>query len=88
MRPFILYSLARFALFVAAFVLIWLVASHWVEWNTPSVLAISVLAMIVSAIASLLLLGRLRNQFAATLAQRAAAMRSNVDRSRRKEDVD
>jgi uncharacterized membrane protein YcjF (UPF0283 family) len=83
-----LYSLARFGLFVAAFVLIWLVASRWVEWNTPSVLAIAVLAMIVSAIASLLLLGRLRDQFAATLAQRAAAMRSNVDRSRRKEDVD
>jgi uncharacterized membrane protein YcjF (UPF0283 family) len=87
-RPFILYSLARFGLFVAAFVLIWLLASRWVEWNTPSVLAIAVLAMIVSAIASLLLLGRLRDQFAATLAQRAAAMRSNVDRSRRKEDVD
>jgi hypothetical protein len=83
-----LYSLARFGLFVAAFVLIWLVASRWVEWNTPSMLAIAVLAMIVSAIASLLLLGRLRDQFAATLAQRAAAMRSNVDRSRRKEDVD
>jgi uncharacterized membrane protein YcjF (UPF0283 family) len=83
-----LYSLARFGLFVAAFVLIWLVASRWVEWNTASMLAIAVLAMIVSAIASLLLLGRLRDQFAATLAQRAAAMRSNVDRSRRKEDVD
>jgi uncharacterized membrane protein YcjF (UPF0283 family) len=87
-KSFVLYTLARFLLFVAAFVLFWAVASRWLEWSAPNVLAIAVLAMIVSSIASLLLLGRLREQFAAALAQRAAAMRTNVDRSRRKEDVD
>ena len=83
-----LYTLARLGLFVVAFSLVWLVAFRWLPWNAVSVLSTAVLAMILSAIASLLLLGRLREQFAASIEQRATALRAGVERSRRKEDVD
>jgi Na+/melibiose symporter-like transporter len=86
--PFVLYTLARLGLFVVAFGLIWLAAGAWLEWNSVTALATAVLAMIVSSIAALFLLRGLRERFAATLEQRAKAVRDNVERSRRKEDID
>ena len=88
MTPFVLYTLARLGLFVVAFGLIWLAAGAWLEWNSVTALATAVLAMIVSSIAALFLLRGLRERFAATLEQRAKAVRDNVERSRRKEDID
>ncbi|HLL08263.1 MAG TPA: DUF4229 domain-containing protein [Nocardioidaceae bacterium] len=88
MTPFMLYTLARLGLFVVAFGLIWLLAAAWLQWNTGTALATAVLAMIVSSIASLFVLRGLRERFAASLEQRARTLRDNVDRSRRKEDID
>jgi Na+/melibiose symporter-like transporter len=86
--PFVLYTLARLGLFVVAFALIWLVAFSWLAWNSVTALGTAVLAMVLSAIASVFLLRGLRERFAASLQQRAATVRESVERSRRKEDVD
>ena len=88
MRDFALYTLARLGLFAVAFGLLWLVLSPVVTWTTVSVLWVAVLALLVSAVASLVLLGRLRDRLAASVQQRAQRVRDSVERSRRSEDVE
>lgn len=88
MRDFALYTLARLGLFAVAFGLLWLVLSPVVTWTTVSVLWVAVLALLVSAVASLALLGRLRDRLAASVQQRAQRVRDSVERSRRSEDVE
>ena len=88
MRDFALYTLARLGLFAVAFGLLWLILSPVVTWTTVSVLWVAVLALLVSAVASLVLLGRLRDRLAASVQQRAQRVRDSVEQSRRSEDVD
>ena len=88
MRDFALYTLARLGLFALAFGLLWLVLSPVVTWTTVSVLWVAVLALLVSAVASLVLLGRLRDRLAASVQQRAQRVRDSVERSRHSEDVE
>ena len=88
MKSFALYTLARLGLFLLAFALIWLIVNPFVEWTTRTALWVAALAALVSAIASLLLLGRLRNRLAASLQTRTNDIREAVERSRRAEDTD
>ncbi len=56
-KPFVLYTLARVVLFAASFGLVWLVFGHWIEWGAVSALYTAIIAMVVSSIVALLVLG-------------------------------
>ena len=88
MRDFALYTLARLGLFAAALGLLWLVLSPFVEWTQVTLLWVAALALLVSAIASLLLLGPLRERLAGSVQRQARRVQDSVERSRRSEDVD
>ena len=64
MKPFLLYTLARVALFAASFGLVWLVFGHWIEWGAISALYTAIIAMVISSVVALLVLGSLRDDFA------------------------
>ncbi len=88
MRIFLLYTLARAALFAAAFGLIWLVFGRWLEWGAVSALYTAIIAMVVSSVVALLVLGSLRDEFAAQVAQRADRAKAAYDARRAAEDAD
>ena len=88
MKDFALYTLARLGLFAAAFALVWLAVSPWVQWGTITAIWVAALALLVSAIASLLLLGPLRDRLSASVHQRAQRLQESVEQARRREDVD
>lgn len=88
MKYFALYTLARLGLFAVAFGLVWLVASQWWRWSPAAALWTAVLALVISAIASLLLLGPLRDRLAGSVHVRVSRARARMDRARRSEDVD
>lgn len=88
MRTFALYTLARVALFAVTFGLIWLVVNRWLEWSAISILYTAIIAMVVSSIVSLLVLGSLRDSFAADVSQRADRLKAAYDARRAAEDAD
>jgi membrane protein implicated in regulation of membrane protease activity len=89
-KYFVLYTLARVGLFVAAFALIWLLIFAWVAWSTVSLLWTVLVAAVLSSIASIFVLRRLRERFAVVVEQRAtritSRMGARLEESRRKED--
>jgi Protein of unknown function (DUF4229) len=87
-KPFLLYTLARVALFAASFGLVWLVFGHWIEWGAVSVLYTAIIAMVVSSVVALLVLGSLRDEFAVQVSQRADRAKAAYEARRAAEDVD
>lgn len=87
MRTFVVYTAARLALFAATYGLIWLIFSRWLEWSLISALYTAIIAMAISSIISLLVLGSLRDEFAVHVAQRAAKATAAFEARRRAEDV-
>jgi ABC-type bacteriocin/lantibiotic exporter with double-glycine peptidase domain len=88
MKYFVLYTLARVGLFAGAFGLIWLALFTWVSWTYAALLWTVLLAAIISAIASIFVLGPLRERFAAEVAARAARMSQRIETARSAEDED
>ena len=88
MKTFLLYTLARLALFASAFGLIWLAFGHWLDWSTISALYTAIIAMVVSSVVALLVLGSLRDDFAAHVSLRAERAKAAYDARRAAEDVD
>ena len=88
MKPFLLYTLARVALFAAAFGLVWLVFGHWIEWGAVSALYTAIIAMIISSVVALLVLGSLRDAFAVQVSERAERAKAAYEARRAAEDVD
>ena len=88
MRPFLLYTLARVLLFAATWGLVWLVASAWLEWSSVTALWTALIAMVVSSVASLVLLRGLRERFATQVQDRAGRIQARYDAAKRREDVD
>jgi uncharacterized membrane protein YdjX (TVP38/TMEM64 family) len=87
-KPFLLYTLARVLMFAAAWALVWLVASIWLEWNSVTALWTALIALLVSAIASFVLLRSLRDRFAARVQEGAGRLHQRIETSRRREDAD
>ncbi len=83
MRSFGLYSLARLGLFLVSFGVVWAVANIWLDWNATNALGAAVIALLVSALASYVLLRGLRDRTALEVATRADRMRDAFARSRR-----
>ncbi|MGH3448274.1 MAG: DUF4229 domain-containing protein [Nocardioidaceae bacterium] len=86
MKIFGTYTLARLALFAAAYGLIWLVFGHWLDWNAVSALYTAVIAMIVSSIVALFTLSSLRGNLAEHVAARADRAKAVYDARRAEED--
>jgi hypothetical protein len=87
-KPFLLYTLARVLMFAATWALVWLVASIWLEWNSVTALWTALIALVVSAIGSFLLLGGLRNRLAVQVQEGAGRLHERIEASRRREDSD
>ncbi|MEO6471305.1 MAG: DUF4229 domain-containing protein [Aeromicrobium sp.] len=88
MKPFLTYTLARLGLFVAAYALVWGVSSFWLDFSSITNLWVMLIALVVSAIASIILLGRLRDNLASNVHERASRMSQRIEESRSAEDVD
>jgi hypothetical protein len=87
-RSFVLYTVARFGLFVGAFGLIWLVVGWFLPWTSRNIVWTGVLAVLLSAVASIYLLRDLRDDLARAARRRAEDMTARLERARSKEDVD
>lgn len=88
MRTFLVYTLARMALFAAALGLIWLAFGRWLEWSAISALYTAIIAMVVSSVVALLVLGSLRDDLAAQVSERADKAKAAYDARRAAEDTD
>lgn len=86
MRTFLLYTLARLALFASAFGLIWLAFGRWLEWSAISALYTAIIAMVVSSVVALLALGSLRDDLAARVSERADRAKAMYEARRAAED--
>ncbi len=73
MRTFVVYTLARLALFLAVYGLIWLAIGQSVGWDSLSGLYTALIALVVSSVISFVALRGLRNRLADEVAARAAA---------------
>ncbi|MDN5856369.1 MAG: DUF4229 domain-containing protein [Actinomycetia bacterium] len=58
MKPFVMYALARFGLFLVSFGLVWLVCFNWLEWNSLNLLWTMLIALALSAIVGVVVLIR------------------------------
>jgi hypothetical protein len=87
-KEFVIYTLARLGLFVASYAVvagIWLLATG--GSRIPIFLPL-LIAMVISAIASVYLLKGPRHRFALRVDDRAQRMATKIEESRSKEDVD
>jgi hypothetical protein len=87
MKAFLLYTLARMAVFVATYLVLWGLASIWFDPAFVNLLVMLV-AFIVSAFVSYFILGRLRDVVATQISDRAGRLSQRIEESRRAEDVD
>jgi hypothetical protein len=88
MKPFLAYTLARLGFFVAAYAVVWLIASIWLDFSAVTNLWVMLIALVISAVAAMILLGGLRDQLALSVQQRAGRMTRKIEESRSAEDVD
>jgi hypothetical protein len=87
MNAFLKYTVARLAVLVATYVVLWAVASLW--WDVPTVDPFVLLAaIVVSAVISLFALRGLRAEVASRLEQRANRATNRVQASRDADDLD
>lgn len=87
-KPFLAYTGARVLLFAGAWGLVWLVASAWLTWSPVTALWTALLAMVVSSLASLIVLRGPRARLAESVQARATRMQRRFEESKRREDVE
>lgn len=88
MSPFLKYTVARFGLFLAAFVVVWLATFWWLDVGQATIWFQLLMGLIISAFASIFLLRGLRDAVTARVQQRAELMNERLEASRRAEDLD
>lgn len=86
MKVFVLYTLARLALFAIVFGLIWLVVGRSVEWNAVNGLYTALIALIISSLLAFVMLRNLRDRVALQLATRVGRAKATFDSRRSAED--
>ncbi len=79
MRSFVVYTVARAAMFAVAYGLMWLVFGRWLQWDAISALWTAFVAMVVSSLVALATLGQLRSRLAEEVAARAARSKAAHD---------
>jgi hypothetical protein len=82
-RALLTYTLVRLALFAGSFVALWALFRTWVPWP-----AIALLALVITAVVSLLFLRRLSARAGVALLQLRQAGRDRLEAARAAEDVD
>ena len=87
MKAFWLYTLARFAVLVATYFVVWGIASIWFDPAFANLFVLLV-AFVVSSVISYFALARLRDDLATHLSDRAGRLSQHIEESRRAEDVD
>lgn len=88
MKVLAVYTLARAALFLAVYGLIWLIFGRSIEWTSLSALYTALIALVVSALIAFVTLKPLRARLAAQVEQRAARTKAAYDARRAREDDD
>lgn len=88
MRSFVTYTLARLGLFLVAFAALWAIGHAFWEQTAANLLWVSLMALLVSALASLVLLRGLRDALARDVSARAERMSTRFQAARAKEDSD
>lgn len=87
MKAFLKYTVARLAILVISYVVLWALASMW--WQVPTIDPfVLIAAILVSAVISLFALRSLREDVATRLQQRANTAASRVEASRDSDDLD
>jgi hypothetical protein len=84
-KPFVLYTAARVALFAVTAVVVWLLLGL-PTLSSLNLLWVMLIAMVVSSVLSIRLLAGLRGDLSASVAARAEQVSERVERSRRRED--
>ncbi len=88
MRSFAAYTAARFGLFLGAFVVIWAVGRAFWATTAANLLWVALVALVISAAASWLLLRGLRDQLARDVASRAERIAARYQAAKAKEDTE
>nr|MCW2727282.1 hypothetical protein [Aeromicrobium sp.] len=88
MKAFWTYTLARLAVFGVCFVIVWGLAQIWLDSTTIVNIWVLLIALVLSSVISVFLLGGLRNRLAMNVHDRAARMSARIEESRRAEDID
>lgn len=86
MKEFVVYTLARLALFVAAYALVAGVYLLVTDGSQLPVLWPFLVAIVISSVASVYLLKHQRAKFAAVIQRRASAASTRLEAARSKED--
>ena len=87
MKAFWLYTLARFAVLAATYLVIWGIVSIWFDPAFGNLFVLLV-AFVVSSVISYFALGRLRDDLAINISDRAGRITERIEKSRSAEDVD
>jgi small-conductance mechanosensitive channel len=87
MKAFWIYTLARLGVFAATYLVVWAVASIWLDPAFVNLFMLLV-ALVISSFVSYFALARLRNDFATHVSERASRITRRIEESRRAEDVD
>lgn len=88
MKAFWIYTLARFGVFLATFLIVWGLTRLWLESNTVVNLWVLLISLVISSIISLFALRGLRDSLAAGIEGRAKKMADRIEESRSAEDID
>lgn len=87
MKAFVKYSIARTALLVVTYAVLWALAR--LRWDVAVIDPfVGIAAILGSAVISLFLLRGMREEFATHIHRRAAAMTANVEASRSESELD
>jgi len=87
MKAFWIYTLARFGVLAATYLVIWGIASIWADPAFANLFVLLV-AFVVSSLISFFALRGLRDDLATHLSERAGRISQRIEESRRAEDVD
>jgi membrane protein implicated in regulation of membrane protease activity len=87
MKAFWLYTLARFAVLAATYLVIWGLAAIWLDPGFANLFVLLV-AFVISSVISYFALARMRDDLAIHLSERAGRISQRIEESRRAEDVD
>ncbi|CAN5521325.1 hypothetical protein BH18ACT8_BH18ACT8_08170 [soil metagenome] len=88
MKTFIIYTAARLGLFLLTFGLVWLIGRPFLDSVDATVWWSALLALLISSVASIFLLRRLRESLAAQVEGRAQRMSRRYEEARTREDRD
>jgi hypothetical protein len=87
MKAFWIYTLARFGVLAATYLVIWGLASIWADPAFANLFVLLV-SFVVSSLISFFVLRSLRDDLATHLGERAGRITQRIEESRRAEDVD